>query len=166
MVVAASAAAPAAPTVSATTTATTVSATAAGTTTAAATTTAALLRAGLVYRQVTALEILAVERGDGSLRLLIAAHLDEAEALGTPGIAIGDHLRRHHRAVRGKHLLQVALVHVVAQVADVKLLTHWKRSLKKLKDCARTIANVGAVVELSHYSAAGKPPFDRGPRPD
>src|SRR5438046_1114743 len=50
------------------------------------------LGSGFIDRQSPALNLLAVEGGDGGLRFLIAAHLDEAEPLGSPGVAVHDHL--------------------------------------------------------------------------
>src|SRR5262249_44367541 len=93
---------------------------------AAAATTAAtvLLGPGLVHRQVTAADLLTAHACDRRLRLGVAAHLDEAEPFGASGVAIHDDLRRLHGAERLEHLLQLAGVHVVAQVADVQLLAH------------------------------------------
>src|SRR5262245_28680012 len=94
---------------------TTAAAVAAATTTAAAVAAAAaataaaavLLGAGLVDGQVAAADLRAGQRGDGGLGLLVAAHLDEAEALRAAGVTVHDHLGRLHRAVGGEHLLQV-----------------------------------------------------------
>src|SRR5205085_7591861 len=81
---------------------------------AAAPAPAALARPGLVDRQAAAAGLRAVERGDGGLRLLVVAHLHEAEALGAAGVPVHDHLGRLHGAVRREHLLQGAVGHLVA----------------------------------------------------
>ena len=44
----------------------------------------------------------AVEGGLGSLRFFGATHLDEAEALGATGVAVGDEVDRSHLAVGGE----------------------------------------------------------------
>src|SRR2546430_8409197 len=49
---------------------------------------------GLVYGEGAAVFFLAVEGGDGGLGLLIAAHLNETEALGAAGVAVGDDVGR------------------------------------------------------------------------
>src|SRR5437764_1110839 len=77
-----------------------------GATAATAATAAIFTRAGLVDRQAAAVHFLAAQRRDGGLGLGIAAHFDETEPLGPPGVAVHDHLRRLHRAVRLEHALQ------------------------------------------------------------
>src|SRR4051794_5019664 len=66
-------------------------------------------RPRLVDGQGAAVHLLAVEGGDGRLRLLLTAHLHEAEALGAARVTVLDHLRRFHRPVRLEHLLQIAV---------------------------------------------------------
>src|SRR5262249_43159095 len=82
------------------------------------------LRPGLVDRQGAAVDLRPVEGGDRGLRLLVALHLDEAEPLGSAGVAVHDHLGRHDGAVRLEDLGQVAVAHLVAEVADVQFLRH------------------------------------------
>src|SRR5215470_3819674 len=55
------------------------------------------LRGGEVHGQLAAVEILAVELGDGALGLLGRGHLDEAEPARLPGELVGDHRRGLHR---------------------------------------------------------------------
>src|SRR5262249_49414050 len=86
---------------------------------AAATPSPPLPRARLVDRYRTTLDLLAVEGGDGGLRLLLAAHFDEAEPLGLLGGAIRDHFGRTHGAVRREQLLQLTVADAIAQVTDV-----------------------------------------------
>ena len=62
--------------------------------TTAATAAAVLARAGLIDSQAAALDVLASERGDRGLSLGVAAHLDEAEPLGSTRVPVHDHLRR------------------------------------------------------------------------
>ena len=49
-------------------------------------------RLGLVDRQTTAVDFLVVQALDGRLRLSVAAHLHEAEALGAAGVPVHDDL--------------------------------------------------------------------------
>lgn len=124
------AAAPAATTTAATVTAaaaTTAAATEAATTTTAAAeaaaTTAATLLAGtrLVDRQVTAVDVLAVERLDRGAGLVVILHLDEAEAAGTTRLAIHDQRRGEHLAVGLEELAETGLRRIERQIADVEL---------------------------------------------
>ena len=57
---------------------------------AAATARAVFAGLGLVDGQGAAVVLLAVEGGDGGLGLVVAAHLDEAEALAPAGVAVLD----------------------------------------------------------------------------
>src|SRR5438105_2271519 len=81
--------------------------------TATAATAAVLFGLGLIDRRGAAVHLFAVHRGDGGLRLLVAAHLDEAEALGPARVAVHDDLRRLDRAVRREHLFQRTVGHAV-----------------------------------------------------
>src|SRR3954471_19512493 len=122
----AAAAAVAAATVAAATAAaapTAIAATAA-TATATAAATTLLAGAGLVHGEAATLEIAPVERGDGGLRLLVVAHLHEAEALGAPGVTIHDHLGGIHGAVLREHVLQIAVAKAIRQVTNVELSSH------------------------------------------
>src|SRR5208337_3832026 len=56
---------------------------------------------GFVHGQRAAAVVLAVEPGDGGLRLAVAAHLDETEALAPAGVPVADDLRAAHGSVRG-----------------------------------------------------------------
>src|SRR5688572_2519824 len=68
---------------------------------------AVLAGPGLVDGQGPAVGLLAVEGGDGRLRLLVGLHLHEAEALGAAGVAVHDDLGRLHRAVGLEQLREV-----------------------------------------------------------
>jgi hypothetical protein len=68
--------------------------------------------------------LLAVQGGDRRLGLVIAGHLHESESLAAARIAIVDDLGRHHLTVRAKQLFEFRAIDAVAQVPDVKLLTH------------------------------------------
>ncbi len=80
---------------------------------------ARLLGTCFIDGQGTTFNTLSVERSNRCLRFLIGAHFDKTETFGALRFTIGDHLCRSNRAVRGKHLLQIILFHVVAQVAYV-----------------------------------------------
>src|SRR5262245_21040616 len=60
-------------------------------------------RASLVDVHATPLQVGAVQRSNRSLRLLLARHLDEAEALRLPAELVFDDRRRIDLSVRGKH---------------------------------------------------------------
>src|SRR5262245_9733758 len=45
----------------------------------------------LLHLEAAAIDLLAVELGDGLLRILFSGHLHEAEAPGAAGIAVGHH---------------------------------------------------------------------------
>src|SRR4051812_10162213 len=78
-----------------------------------------LLRLGLVDRERPAVVLLPVEGRDRRLRLRVAAHLDEPEALAPAGVPVLNDLGAGHRAVLGAQLLQVGVGDVVAEVPDV-----------------------------------------------
>src|SRR4051794_16013493 len=93
----AAAAATAAAAVAAASTATAAAAVAAASTATAA---AALgLGPCFVHGQASAIDLLAVEGGNGGLGLLVAAHLHETEALRAPGVAVHDDLGGLHGPV-------------------------------------------------------------------
>src|SRR5690606_14628201 len=99
---------------------------AAGATTAAVAAAARTRLAGtsLIDRQATAVGLPVVEAVDGGLRLGIAAHLHEAEALAAPRLAIRDDLGALDGAVLREQLLQVRAVHAVREIPDVQFLAH------------------------------------------
>src|SRR5207245_8240459 len=99
--------------------------TATPTATTSASTTTRFLRPSFIHDQAATINALAVERGNGGLRLLVGAHLDEAETFGTPGGAVRDYLRRVDGAVGRKHLFEIVLADVVAQIAYRKLFAQW-----------------------------------------
>src|SRR5262245_9483803 len=105
-------------------TTTTTVATAPAAAAAAATAAALRLGAGLVDGQVPAVDRGEVEAVDRRLGLGVTAHLDEAEPLGTSGVAVHDHLRRGDGAVGREDLLQPAVGHGVREVPDVQFLAH------------------------------------------
>ena len=80
---------------------------------------AIFLRTSFIDRQCAAFRLGAVEARDRGLGLLIAAHLDEAEALRATSVAVHNHLGRLHGAIRAEKLLQIAVADAVSQVAYV-----------------------------------------------
>src|SRR5688500_13398576 len=100
---------------------------AAATAAAAATATGAVFAGlGLVDGEVTPVDFLPVQGGDGGLGLLVAAHLDEPESLAAAGVPVLDHLGALHGAVLRAQLLEVRAGRVVAEVPDVQLAAHLK----------------------------------------
>jgi len=92
--------------------------------TAAASTTAFFAGPGFVDGKGASAMLLPVERCDRRLGFLIGAHFDETETFGTTGVAVVDDLGRHDGAVLPEQLFEFRAIHAVAQVPDVKLLTH------------------------------------------
>jgi hypothetical protein len=71
------------------------------------------LRASLIDRYRPAVHLLAVEGGDGRVRFLVAAHLNEAEPLRLPGSAVRDHLGGAYSAMSREQPFQVTAVNAV-----------------------------------------------------
>src|SRR5690554_2613364 len=59
----------------------------------------------LVHPERTALEHLAVQRGDGGARL-VSLHLDEADATAGAGENVGHHPQRAHGSVLGEQVAE------------------------------------------------------------
>jgi hypothetical protein len=99
-------------------------ATESATTTAAATTRTIFARASFVDGEGATAVLLAVQGCDRRLGFLIGSHFDEPEPLGSAGVSVVDDLGRDNRAVLAKQLLELRAIDLVAQVPNVKLLTH------------------------------------------
>lgn len=127
--------------------ATTASAAAEATATASATT--RFLGSGFVHDQVAAIDVLAVERGNGSLGLFFRAHLDKCEALGAARVTVRDDLRRINRAVRSEHLFEVVLVDVEGQIADIKLFAQGDSPEVRKDDTFQLDSRLGAIYRPS-----------------
>jgi len=93
-------------------------------TTTTAATSAVFARAGFVDGQGAAAMFLAVQGSDRRLGFLIGPHFDEPEPLGSAGVTVVDDLGRDNRAVLAKQLLELRAIDLVAQIPNVKLLTH------------------------------------------
>jgi hypothetical protein len=65
-----------------------------------------------------------IQRRDGCLGFFVTAHFDESKPLAPARVAIVDDLRRDDLAVCTEQLFQLRTIHLIAQVADVQLLTH------------------------------------------
>jgi hypothetical protein len=104
--------------------ATTASAATESTATAAAATPAVFTWAGFVDGQGAAAVLLAVQGCDRRLGFLIGTHFDEPEPLGSAGVSVVDDLGGNNRAVLAKKLFELRAIDLVAQVPNVKLLTH------------------------------------------
>ena len=63
--------------------------------------------------------LLPVQGGDRGLRLGVAAHLHEPEALAAAGVAVLDDFRALHGTVRGAQLLELRARHVVTEIPNV-----------------------------------------------
>jgi hypothetical protein len=68
--------------------------------------------------------LLAVECGDRGLCFLVCSHFDETEAFGAAGVSVVDDLRRDDLTMLPKQLFLLRAIDLIAQVADVQLLTH------------------------------------------
>lgn len=69
---------------------------------AVSTASAVFLRPGLIHIERSAIQLVAVERGNGLYTLAVIAHFHECEASGLPGIAVGYDVHAVNRAVRFK----------------------------------------------------------------
>jgi len=115
-------------TVSAATTAaaTTTTAATVSTTTAAATTAFTRFHGtSFIDGQRAAVDFLAMELRDGSLRFLCGSHFHETEATGTPRHAVVDHLHPRDVARLGKQIGQVVFSHAKGQIAHVQFNAHF-----------------------------------------
>src|SRR5260370_1702623 len=105
--------------------------------TAATTTTAAAFRLGpsFIDRQGPAIELLAIESGDGCLGLLIVGHFDEGKAFRPAGVPIHDDLDRCYGAMSFKSLAKRIIRGAIRQIADIQPLAHLvlRKSLAKGK---------------------------------
>jgi len=105
---------------------TTLAATATTTAAAAASKTASApsafsLGAGFIHADLAALELLAVHRSDGRLRLRVIGHLHEAEAAGLAGKLVGDYSGRINLAVGAEKLPEVFVLAVKRKIAYVNV---------------------------------------------
>ena len=93
-------------------------------TTTAAAARALFARPGHVDGEGAAINLLAVQGGNGLLRFLGAAHGDEREAAGAIGHAIHHQVGFGDRAMRGKRVLQAVLGGGVGKISYVQFITH------------------------------------------
>lgn len=68
-----------------------------------------------------AFEVRAIEVVDGGLTAIAVGHLDETEAPGAAGLAVGDQTDRLHGAVLLECLDQLVLVQIVREVTYVQI---------------------------------------------
>jgi hypothetical protein len=85
---------------------------------------AVFARAGFVHGEGAAVMLLPVEGCDRGLGFLIVRHLDEPKPLAASGVPVVDDLRGKNLSMRAEQLLQLGAVNLVAQVADIQLLSH------------------------------------------
>src|SRR5205085_8173066 len=78
----------------------------------------------LVDHDAAAAHGLAVHAADGCLRLGVAAHFDEPEALGAAGLAFHHDLGARDLAELAEGLFEIAVTHLVRQVAYVQFVAH------------------------------------------
>src|SRR4051812_8080432 len=80
-----------------------------------------LSRPGFVDLQGRAVDFLAVETGDRSLRFRGVAELDEAEALRFAAGALGGHLRRDDRAERCEQIVQLGIGDLLGETSYIEV---------------------------------------------
>src|ERR1700722_14686046 len=95
-------------------------------TAAAATTTGSapgslLARACFVNTQVTAVQIAAVQRGDGAGCFISIGHLDESKTAGLPGIAIAHDVDFFHSSQFVERGLQVFLGCLIRKIPNIDI---------------------------------------------
>jgi hypothetical protein len=110
----------------ATTTAATATAIATATvaTTAAAAGGAFFTGTGFIDREVTAVNVLAIQSLDRGFRRFLGFHGDKAEAAGAAAEFVHDQIHAGHGTVGGEKILKLVLSGVVGQVSDVQFRTH------------------------------------------
>jgi hypothetical protein len=119
-------------------------ATAAVSTTAAAATAFALFHGTrFVDREGPAVDFLAVELRDGSLRFIGSSHFDETETAGTAGYAIVDHLHPRDVARLGKEIGQVVFRHAEGQIAHIEFHAHFI-----LLEWVADVSGIGSTLPL------------------
>jgi hypothetical protein len=96
-------------------------ATAAVTTTTSA---ARLLGASLVDRQRPAVLFAIIQTLDRLTGRVVIAHFNETKPFAAAGVAILNDFRTSHIAVLGEHFFKLRVINAVAQITDIKLLTH------------------------------------------
>src|SRR5262245_49455590 len=98
---------------------------AASATSAATTATAAgLFRPSFIDGHCAAIEFLIVHGLNGLSGCVVVGHFDEGEAFASSGVSILNDLGARDGTELGEDFLQLRAVDVVAQIADIKLLTH------------------------------------------
>src|SRR5262249_5351569 len=105
---------------------------AAPSTTVAAATAPRLAGLGLVDCEAPAVDLLILQTLDGLLRLGLAAHLHEAEALAPTRVAVHDDLRTLHDSEPGEQLLQVGVADLIGQIPDIQFPAHHQCSTRGL----------------------------------
>src|SRR5919106_848715 len=103
---------------------TTAAATASFTTAVAEAARSSLLRPRFVHRQVTAVEIRAVESLDGFLGLLGGSHLDETKTARATRELIGDHASRFNGSVHRKDFLELRISGRIWQTTNIDFTAH------------------------------------------
>jgi hypothetical protein len=101
-------------------------ASAATTTTAAVATTAAtgaiLFRLGFIDIQRPAIQVAAVQTGDGILSLTVVAHFHESKTTGPSGVPIGNEVNTVNRTERFKHRSDGAFSSVKTEISYENIL--------------------------------------------
>jgi hypothetical protein len=76
---------------------------------------------------------LAVQGGDGFVAVIVIGHLNEAEAAGTSGVAVGHDAYPVHGAIGFEKLAEFVLIGVKAQIAHEDILHASAPALSCLK---------------------------------
>jgi hypothetical protein len=79
-------------------------------------------RAGLIYFQIAAADVFAVERRDGFRRFGVVGHFDETEAARAAGLAIGGYVHAGELAEGLKESAKIFCGGLKAHVADKEIL--------------------------------------------
>src|SRR5262249_5144087 len=118
---------------------------------------------GLVDGQGPAPDLLAVERRDGLVPT--AGHLDEPEAAGPAGLAVGCHLGPDDLAVRLEQRAEVVRRRLEGQVADVDVLGHVPPRARGPVDGKSNRQPGGRGREAGQFGADPPGVFPAGARP-
>jgi hypothetical protein len=118
------------------------------TTTASAASAAFGLRARFIHVNGASANLGTVQSGDGFLSILVAGHLDETEAAGASGVAVGHDADTIDLPMRLKKLPQFLFVGVEAEVSYKNIL-HASASAMSCRKCKLSSAELAGRVGRS-----------------
>lgn len=140
---------------------TAVFATTAVTAVAPATARASFLRAGFIYVERSAIEFVAIERGDGLHTLAIVVHFDEGKASRLSAIAVGYDVHTVNRAIRLEQGAKRFFVRAETQVSHKYIfqVVFFPEFAERIGEQVRTVS--AGLYEEPNSGLANFYPYDR-----